>query len=80
MFAQKQIPITYSKLTEKELLRDLVFIGLIGIKDPWRKEVQGALKICSDCKLNVCLITGDTLCITNSQNEIISNENDDDDQ
>lgn len=38
---------------------DLVFFGLVGIKDMVRKEVPAAIAICQKAGIKVCMITGD---------------------
>ncbi|KAJ3210324.1 Calcium-transporting ATPase 10, plasma membrane-type [Dinochytrium kinnereticum] len=40
---------------------DLVWIGLIGIKDPLRKEVPGAVARCQRAGLTVRMVTGDNI-------------------
>jgi len=38
---------------------DLVFFGLVGIKDLVRKEVPQAIATCKKAGIKVCMITGD---------------------
>ncbi|KAI8917834.1 hypothetical protein DFJ77DRAFT_488689 [Powellomyces hirtus] len=40
---------------------DLVFVGLVGIKDPLRKEVPGAVSICQKAGLTIRMVTGDNI-------------------
>ncbi|RKO94361.1 hypothetical protein BDK51DRAFT_40529 [Blyttiomyces helicus] len=40
---------------------DLVFIGLVGIKDPLRKEVPGAVAQCQKAGLTIRMVTGDNI-------------------
>ncbi|KAI9009873.1 hypothetical protein BC832DRAFT_518476, partial [Gaertneriomyces semiglobifer] len=40
---------------------DLVFIGLVGIKDPLRKEVPGAVALCQNAGLTIRMVTGDNI-------------------
>jgi Ca2+-transporting ATPase len=40
---------------------DLVWIGLVGIKDPLRKEVPGAVAQCQKAGLTVRMVTGDNI-------------------
>ncbi|MDD4975126.1 MAG: cation-transporting P-type ATPase, partial [Bacteriovorax sp.] len=50
------------KATEIELSeveKDLVFLGLIGLIDPPRKEAREAIKLCKSAGIQVVMITGD---------------------
>jgi len=40
-------------------LRGLEFLGLVGLIDPVRPEVEGAVARCRDAGVGVCMITGD---------------------
>ncbi|KAJ3137584.1 Calcium-transporting ATPase 10, plasma membrane-type [Geranomyces variabilis] len=40
---------------------DLVFVGLVGIKDPLRKEVPGAVATCQKAGLTIRMVTGDNI-------------------
>lgn len=44
---------------KEKLTEDLVFYGLIGMIDPPRKEVLGAIKECREAGIKVVMITGD---------------------
>uniref|UniRef100_A0A7S4EYK7 P-type Ca(2+) transporter n=1 Tax=Chrysotila carterae TaxID=13221 RepID=A0A7S4EYK7_CHRCT len=43
-----------------EIERDMVFAGVVGIKDPARAEVKGAIASCATAGIRVVMITGDT--------------------
>ncbi|MBD3232701.1 MAG: HAD-IC family P-type ATPase, partial [candidate division Zixibacteria bacterium] len=38
---------------------DLTFLGLIGLKDPPRIDVQESIRLCGDAGINVVMVTGD---------------------
>ncbi len=40
-------------------VNDLVFVGLIGLKDPVREEVKTALKVCREAGMKPIIVTGD---------------------
>ncbi|KND04245.1 calcium-translocating P-type ATPase, PMCA-type [Spizellomyces punctatus DAOM BR117] len=40
---------------------DLIFVGLVGIKDPLRKEVPGAVATCQRAGLTIRMVTGDNI-------------------
>ena len=46
-------------LSEEEIEKDLVFIGLIGMIDPPRAEVKEAVKKCDEAGIKTVMITGD---------------------
>ncbi|HEX6081258.1 MAG TPA: cation-transporting P-type ATPase [Methylomirabilota bacterium] len=45
--------------TSEELEQDLVWAGLVGVQDPPRREVQGALRKCREAGVRVIMTTGD---------------------
>jgi Ca2+-transporting ATPase len=42
-----------------EAERDMIFLGILGIKDPPREECKEAIKICNGAGITVIMITGD---------------------
>lgn len=57
-FAYKQIPkVEYKKGEENE--KDLIFVGLAGMRDPPRKEVKGAVQKAKQAGIKTVIITGD---------------------
>ncbi len=56
-FAEKERPLQV--LGEEEINRDFVFLGLIGMSDPPRKEVYRAIQSCHEAGIKVKMITGD---------------------
>lgn len=46
---------------DEEVIKDLVFLGLAGIKDPVRKEVPEAVEKCKNAGIMVRMITGDNI-------------------
>jgi Ca2+-transporting ATPase len=49
--------IKYQKL--ESLCKELIFVGLIALKDPLRKDVKKAIKICQEAGMKPIIITGD---------------------
>ncbi len=47
------------KVTEDEIERDFIFVGLIGMIDPPRPEVKEAVQICKTAGIRPVMITGD---------------------
>lgn len=48
-----------SKVEQKELMKGFVFEGFVGIEDPIRKDVFGAVNECYSAGVRVVMITGD---------------------
>jgi len=54
------VAVAYKKITSlKGLFDNLVFVGLIALKDPIRKEVKKAIKICQQAGMRTIIVTGD---------------------
>ncbi len=49
------------KLEHEQLEQDLTFVGLVGMIDPPRQEVEGAVKTCKKAGMDAVMITGDHL-------------------
>lgn len=54
-FAYKEI----NKIEEKEIEKNLIWIGLIGIMDPPRAGVEGAIAECKQAGIRAIMLTGD---------------------
>jgi Ca2+-transporting ATPase len=60
------VAVAYKKTKSKAIkvdkeIEDLVFVGLFGMKDPLRKEVKGAIKVCRQAGMTPIIVTGDHL-------------------
>ena len=61
-FAYKEIK--KNNLDEEDYLKeenDLIFVGLIGLKDPVRKNIKDAISTCLDASIRPIMLTGDNL-------------------
>jgi sodium/potassium-transporting ATPase subunit alpha len=59
-FAMKQLEShEMPGVQSEELERDMTFLGLIGLQDPPRPEVPGAIGKCRDAGVRIIMITGD---------------------
>lgn len=58
--ALRTISLAYKKGKKNEKMDSkLVFLGLVGIEDPPRKEIEKSLRFCSEAGIKVKMITGD---------------------
>lgn len=54
------VAVAYKKIKSlQDLFDNLVFVGLIALKDPIRKEVKKAIKICQQAGMRPIIVTGD---------------------
>jgi len=54
------VAVAYKKITSlSDLLNNLVFVGMIALKDPIRKEVKKAIEICQEAGMKPIIVTGD---------------------
>jgi Ca2+-transporting ATPase len=58
------LAMAYKKISDKELkisnkLNDLTFVGLVGMKDPVKKEVKEAMQKARNAGIRVIMLTGD---------------------
>ncbi len=60
-FAYKDVDNEYKNLSDDKLEEDLVFMGLIGMIDPPRKEALNAIKECFSAGMTPIMITGDNI-------------------
>jgi len=57
--AFKELHEEFEKLSDKEIERGLIFVGLAGMIDPPREEAKGAVQKCKDAGIKTVMITGD---------------------
>jgi len=58
----RTLALAYKKtksFNKKNLEKDLVFLGLVGIEDPPREEVKEAVKLCDSAGIKIKIISGD---------------------
>ncbi len=55
----RTLALAYKPYDGKELEKDLIFLGLVGLEDPPRKEVKETIKLCMESGIKVKMITGD---------------------
>ena len=60
-FAYKEVPSNLAKEEYLKLEDDLVFVGLIGLKDPLRKNIKNAISTCLNASIRPIMLTGDNL-------------------
>jgi magnesium-transporting ATPase (P-type) len=57
--AQRELPTKSGPYTAENIERELTFLGLMGMMDPPRPEVEAAIKICRQAGIRIVMITGD---------------------
>jgi Ca2+-transporting ATPase len=57
--AYRLVPVLPSEIKSEEMEKDLVFVGLMGMIDPARTEVQPALQLARSAGIRTIMITGD---------------------
>ncbi|KAJ3275572.1 Calcium-transporting ATPase 10, plasma membrane-type [Terramyces sp. JEL0728] len=59
--AYKDITTKYDSSIDENIDSDLIFVALIAIKDPLRKEIPGAVAMCQKAGLVIRMVTGDNI-------------------
>lgn len=54
--AYRKLPDDYD---QADLIRDLIFVGLVGMRDPLRDEAKAAIETCRHAGIRTVMITGD---------------------
>jgi P-type Ca2+ transporter type 2C len=57
--ARRELPPRSGSYTSESIERDLTFMGLMGMMDPPRPEVEKAIQICRQASVRIVMITGD---------------------
>jgi len=57
--AYRELPAGEKDYTVEKIEQNLIFLGLVGMMDPPRPEVEAALRICEKAGIRVIMITGD---------------------
>lgn len=56
--AWRRVPSDFKRLDQEDI-KDLTFVGLVGLKDPPRPEAKEAVQACKSADIRVVMITGD---------------------
>ena len=58
-FAYTEVSLNFEELTDEVLREQLVWVGMVGMTDPARREAIEAVALCRQAGINVVMITGD---------------------